>query len=112
MNKEGLKSRLEEYEYFTRDPEARIKCLKHWGYNCYVCGKNLEEVYGKDGKNKIEVHHEKQICEGYRVTDPIKDLKPVCPDCHTIIHTRVPCYELIDVSEMLGIIESTEVVKC
>jgi len=108
---EGLKSRLEEYEYFTRDPEARLKCLKKWGYKCYVCGKNLEDIYGPTGKNVIEVHHEKQICEGYRVTDPEKDLKPVCPDCHTIIHTRRPMYEIKEVSEMMGIIELTEIIN-
>jgi superfamily II DNA or RNA helicase len=108
---EGLKSRLEEFEYFTRDPNARLKCLKHWGYSCYICGKNLEDVYGEAGKNKIEVHHEKQICEGYRVTDPIEDLKPVCPDCHTIIHSKIPCYDLIEVSEMLGIIELKEITE-
>jgi len=105
---EGLKSRLEEFEYFTRDPEARVKCLKKWGYTCFVCGKNLEDDYGPSGKNKIEVHHLKQICEGYRVTDPENDLIPVCPDCHTIIHTKTPCWGPYEVSEMMGIIELTE----
>lgn len=108
---EGLKCRIEEFEYFTRDPEARSKCLKKWGYKCYICGKKLEDIYEKAGKNKIEVHHEKQICEGYRVTDPIKYLKPVCPDCHTIIHTRSPMYECKEVSEMMEIIELTDIVK-
>lgn len=97
---EGLKSRLEEYEYFIRDPEARLKCLKKWGCNCYICGKNLEKEYGITGKFKIEVHHIKPICEGYRVTDPEKDLIPLCPNCHTIIHTRNPMYEPEEVSKM------------
>jgi len=105
---EGLKSRLEEYEYFTRDPEAREKCLKKWGYTCFICGKDLEDVYGQAGKNKIEVHHLKQICEGYRVTDPENDLIPVCPDCHTIIHTRNPMYDPIEITQMLEIIELIE----
>lgn len=98
---EGLKNRLEEYEYFTRDPEARLKCLEYYGYKCQICGKNLEDVYGSAAKELIEVHHEKQISEGYRVTDPIKDLKPTCPDCHTVIHSRNPMYSIEEVKNMI-----------
>jgi len=98
---EGLKHRLKEYEYFTRHPEARIKCLNKYGYKCFVCGKKLEDTYGDDRKNLIEVHHEKQICKGYRVTDPENDLKPVCPDCHTIIHSRRNMYSIEEVQKMI-----------
>ena len=98
---EALKNRYEENKYFTRHSIQRRRCLKKYGYNCFVCGKNMEKIYGETGKNIIEVHHEKQICEGYTVTDPINDLKPACPDCHTIIHMRVPMYKIEEVREML-----------
>ncbi|MDQ2907279.1 MAG: hypothetical protein M3Y81_27545 [Chloroflexota bacterium] len=38
--------------------------------------------------------------ETYRV-DPIKDLRPVCPNCHTIIHSQYPPYSIDEVRAMV-----------
>lgn len=73
---------------YERNPEARRKCIEHYGYDCFVCGFNFEKVYGEIGKGYIHVHHLKplsEIKEGYLV-DPIKDLRPVCPNCHALLH--------------------------
>lgn len=75
---------------YERNPKAREACLKHHGYTCKICGMNFEEVYGADFKEIIEVHHIvplNQIGEMY-IVDPIKDLIPVCPNCHTAIHSK------------------------
>lgn len=75
---------------YERNPKARKRCIDYYGYNCYACGEDLEDKYGEEGKNFIHIHHEKPlntIREGYEV-DPIKDLKPVCPNCHGIIHRK------------------------
>ncbi|MDQ0453735.1 HNH endonuclease [Rhizobium paknamense] len=77
-----------EITRYERNRRARDACLKYYGYKCVVCDVLLEEVYGARGKNVIQVHHIKpmsQIRRGYKV-NPIKDLRPVCPNCHTIIH--------------------------
>lgn len=73
---------------YERDKEARDKCIASYGYKCQGYGTNLEEVYGEIAKDFIHVHHIiplSQIKEEYKV-NPEKDLVPVCPNCHAIIH--------------------------
>ena len=59
---------------------------------CSVCGFDFQKQYGAIGKNFIHVHHivpVSQMGDGY-VVDPIKDLIPVCPNCHAMIHRTDP----------------------
>ena len=69
-----------------RDSNARKACLKKHGYDCAVCGFNFFETYGDLGLNFIHVHHREDLAEGERATDPAKDLVPVCPNCHAMLH--------------------------
>jgi 5-methylcytosine-specific restriction protein A len=72
---------------YERNPFARQKCLEHYGYSCFACGFNFEEVYGNLGKAFIHVHHLTPVATvGKQDTNPIKDLRPVCPNCHAMIH--------------------------
>ena len=75
---------------YERNSKARKECLEHYGYRCSVCGFSFEEYYGPIGKEIIEVHHKKEIHEsnGSYVIDPVRDLIPICSNCHTIIHSR------------------------
>lgn len=84
---EGAKKQVTVNAY-ERNPTARKKCLDNYGYKCSVCGFDFEEVYGKIGAGYIHVHHLKplnEINEKYKV-DPINDLRPVCPNCHSMLH--------------------------
>ena len=36
------------------------------------------------------------------VVDPVTDLRPVCPNCHAVLHARKPAYSIEDVRELLG----------
>lgn len=75
---------------FERSKTARERCLKHYGYACSACGITLEDVYGELAEQFIHVHHVvplSMIRDGYQV-DPIRDLRPVCPNCHAMIHRR------------------------
>lgn len=77
---------------YERNLKARKKCIEHYGYKCQVCGFDFEKIYGQLGKNYIHVHHIiplSEIKESYEV-NPIKDLIPVCPNCHAIIHRTKP----------------------
>lgn len=77
-----------------RNPQARQKCLAIRGLNCCICHFNFEKFYGDIGKGFMEVHHLiplSDIKEEYEL-DPIKDLRPVCPNCHAMIHMRKPPY--------------------
>lgn len=81
--------RLTRYE---RSPLNRKLCLTLQGYDCKVCGFNFETSYGEIGRHYIQVHHlvpvSKQI-PGY-IINPLRDLLPVCPNCHAMLHTRDP----------------------
>jgi 5-methylcytosine-specific restriction protein A len=77
---------------YERDPRARTLCIKHYGAECQVCGFNFETQYGDIGKDFIHVHHLTPLAdigETYEV-DPIRDLLPVCANCHAMIHRRKP----------------------
>jgi len=83
----STKSTITVHSY-ERNSEAREKCIKHFGCFCAVCGFGFEKNYGILGVNYIDVHHLiplNQIKNEYSV-DPIKDLVPVCPNCHAMIH--------------------------
>ena len=36
----------------------------------------------------------------YRL-DPIRDLRPVCPNCHAVIHRREPPFSIEEIKHML-----------
>lgn len=84
---EGFLKRITVNAY-EREPAARQACLEYWGYSCQVCGFKFEEIYGDLGKEFIHVHHITPLAtarEDYTV-DPIEDLRPVCPNCHAMLH--------------------------
>ncbi len=84
---------------YERDPKARTECIKYYGYTCSVCSFDFEKHYGQIGKNFIHVHHLTEISsigETYEI-NPIKDLRPVCPNCHAMIHRRKP---LLSIEEL------------
>ncbi|VVM61684.1 hypothetical protein PS631_01324 [Pseudomonas fluorescens] len=77
---------------YERDRGARLKCISHWGWQCFVCGFDFQKVYGGLGKDFIHVHHLQPISEmgGEYHLDPVQDLRPVCPNCHAMLHRSVP----------------------
>lgn len=84
----GKKSVVNHYE---RNPQARRVCLEKNGTACKICGFDAGEIYGEAFKGKIHVHHIVPIHlrdDKYKV-NPEKDLIPICPNCHMIIHTKI-----------------------
>ena len=95
---------------YERNPVNRKLCLAIKGYNCSVCGMNFEKIYGEIGKSFIHVHHAIPLHlmdEGY-IVDPIKDLFPVCPNCHSMLHKIDPPYSI---EELKKIINENDIVK-
>ena len=75
---------------YERNSDARRKCISHYGYVCQVCDFDFEGRYGEIGVKFIHVHHLvpiSEIGEKYKI-DPIKDLVPVCPNCHAMLHHK------------------------
>jgi hypothetical protein len=91
---------------YERNAKARRICIAHYGAKCFVCGFDFEKRYGEIGQGIIQVHHERALSaigEAYEV-NPITDLKPVCPNCHTVIHKRNPAFSIEEVRAMLQIV--------
>lgn len=104
---EGAVARVTVNRY-ERDDDARAKCIEHHGLECSVCGFDFEKVYGDIGVGFIHVHHLKPISnigQEYHI-DPIKDLRPVCPNCHAMLHKKKP--EPYSVEELKVIIEKVK----
>jgi len=86
---------------YERNTKAREACLEYWGYSCRVCEMSFEEKYGDIGRSFIHVHHLIEIAtigEEYNI-DGVNDLRPVCPNCHAMIHRRRPAYSIEEVRE-------------
>ena len=88
---------------YERDPVARAKCLQYYGLNCFICGFNFGETYGPEAEGIIHVHHLIPLSQIGRKDefDPIRDLRPVCPNCHAVIHRHKKAYSVAAVRQML-----------
>jgi len=78
---------------YERNPTARRRCIEHFGRVCSVCSFNFGEFYGPIAEGLIHVHHltPLSVAGGADyVIDPVRDLRPVCPNCHVVIHRREP----------------------
>lgn len=72
---------------YERSLEARKRAIEYHGLRCIVCGMDFEETYGKIGRGFIHIHHIVPISsKGKTKIDYEKDLVPVCPNCHAMLH--------------------------
>lgn len=88
---EGARIRVEVNRY-ERSPVNRAVCISHYGAKCQVCDFEFWRMYGNLGNEYIEVHHRIPVSEmngSYRL-DPVKDLVPVCANCHAMLHRAKP----------------------
>lgn len=92
---------------YERNYAARKRCVAYYGTNCVACGFNFRNTYGEIGQDYIHVHHLiplSSVSESYCI-DPIQDLRPVCPNCHAMLHMRKPPFT---VDELISIINAKE----
>lgn len=74
---------------YERDPRARRDCLARRGTACMICEMDFARMYQAGLSELIHVHHLRLLSEsGDRQTDPQRDLAPVCPNCHAVLHRR------------------------
>jgi len=81
---------------YERNPKARAACLKHYGAVCQVCGMDFISKYGEVGEGFMHVHHKRPIAmlKANYTVNPLKDLVPVCPNCHAMLHRREPPFDV------------------
>ena len=88
---------------YERDRAARQACIRHYGLACAVCGLRFEQRYGALGAGFIHVHHLVPISEigsNYKL-DPVRDLRPVCPNCHAMLHRQRPPLSIEDLRRIV-----------
>jgi predicted HNH restriction endonuclease len=96
---------------YERDPDARQRCIAAHGSNCSICGFNFGAVYGDVAAGFIQVHHLRPLSEvgcAHKV-DPVADLRPVCPNCHAVLHRRIPAYSI---QEAQSFLKQNKCTKC
>lgn len=84
-----------------RDPATRTACINAHGYACSVCGVDFSRRYGALGERFIHVHHLTPLADGERDVDPAADMRPVCPNCHAMLHRRSPPLSLEELRALL-----------
>lgn len=94
---------------YERNAKARQLCIEHYGTDCFICKQNMAAIYGDTASGLVHVHHVKplaEIGEEYQV-DPVKDLVPICPNCHAVIHRKYPPYTVQEVTVMYQVKSKT-----
>lgn len=89
---------------YERDATARIRCIKHYGTKCTICNFDFASAYGAIGEGFIHVHHLTPISEigEEHELHPISDLRPVCPNCHAMLHKRRPPFTIKELKWMMA----------
>lgn len=90
---------------YERSRYNRAICLKYYGFKCRGCGDALEEKYGPIGQGVIHVHHivPVSLMGGSYKLNPIKDLIPLCPNCHNIVHRQSPPLSIEELTHITGL---------
>ena len=90
---------------YERNSIARKKCIEHFGLSCRVCDFNFKNKYGELGKDFIHVHHIVDISSigDEYVVNPLTDLIPVCPNCHSMLHKKRPAYSIKELKQIISL---------
>lgn len=87
---------------FERKKGLRDECLKFYKQQrCIGCGADFKKKYGLDIPDIIEVHHLiplGKIRREYKC-DPKKDLVPLCPNCHAVVHSTNPLMTIAELKK-------------
>jgi len=88
---------------YERSRINRAACIEMHGTACRICGFNFADRFGDLGEGFIHVHHIIPVSEmgGGYVLDPVKDLIPVCPNCHAMLHRRRPALNPEELLQLL-----------
>lgn len=88
---------------YERNTQARLDCINEYGVRCRVCYFDFGQTYGQLGEGFIHVHHLRplhEVGEEYEL-DPIEDLRPVCPNCHAMLHRRKQTLSIEELKQIL-----------
>lgn len=89
---------------YERSRFNRAVCLSHYGFQCRGCGQNMDEKYGPLSTKVIDVHHIVPVSKmgGPKRLDPLRDLVPLCPTCHRVVHSENPPLSVSELRKKTG----------
>jgi predicted HNH restriction endonuclease len=89
----------------TRSAKLRQYAFEHHkksnNIDCEACDFDFKETYGEFGEDYIEFHHIKPVSiyekdgEIINLKEAIKNLVPLCSNCHTIVHRNKMSWEAL-----------------
>lgn len=92
-----------------RDLTARRAAEAYWralrgGLICEGCDIDFGQTYGPRGEGFMHFHHliPMALASGPRQVDGPRDLVPLCPNCHAIVHRGEVLLEIGDLRALLG----------
>jgi len=88
---------------YERNPKNRKECIDEFGTDCKICNFSFRSKFGIIGEDFIHVHHLIPVSKmggEYRI-NPTKDLIPVCPNCHAMLHRKDPPYTPSELKEIV-----------
>jgi 5-methylcytosine-specific restriction protein A len=90
---------------YERNAKARSLCLKKHGNKCFACFMDFKKVYGNDIPDIIHIHHVKPLSKLGKetITDILKDLIPLCPNCHSVVHVKKKLMSLKELKRRIKI---------
>ncbi len=89
---------------YERSSRNRAACINAHGTRCAACDMSFAERYGVMGADFIHVHHVRPFRRrSARIDlDRRKDLVPVCPNCHAMLHTKSPQRSVKELHRLLS----------
>ena len=109
MISEGRIEMVKKYAK-KRSKALRDAAVKYYTRNghieCCACSLEFSSHYGAIGKNYIEIHHLNPICEydgevRLDLDEAIRELRPLCANCHRVVHLHNPILSIQAVQDAL-----------
>jgi hypothetical protein len=101
-------------QIYERSKQLRDKAIEHYTVDgkivCAACGFDFQKIYGEVGRGYIEVHHQKPVFQyeetdfSRLISDALKDLIPLCANCHRMIHRKKD--KPLSVEELIELLNS------
>lgn len=96
---EGIVTTAKDVKRRTRSSKLRKAAIEHYAVDghikCHCCDMDFDVSYGPEYADScIEIHHRKPIYMyedediNLTIADALKNVIPVCPNCHRVIHRQ------------------------
>ena len=98
-------------EYRTRSRELRNTAVEYYSESgrirCLACYFEFARAYQAIGEGVIQIHHIKPVSfmrgEPLSREDALANVRPLCANCHQMVHTKTPPIPICDLRSMVSV---------